>query len=291
MEYLKLMRIKHYIKNFLIFLPLFFSKEILYDLNKLIYVILGFVCFSFASSIIYIINDICDAPKDRLHETKKNRPIASGKISIKKALCLIIFLAISTIILLVIVGKKINYFGSVYIFIYMVLNLFYSFGFKNFPIVDIAILAFGFLLRLMFGGFLAGVEISNWLYLTVMSMAFYLGLGKRRNEIVKQGKAGKTRKVLEKYNKDFLDKMMYVCLGITIVFYSLWSVDERVISIVGNNYLIWTVPVVILICMKYSLIIENDSDGDPVEVLLNDKLLLLFVVLYIILLFIMLYCL
>lgn len=289
MDYLKLMRIKHYIKNFLIFLPLFFSKEIINDINKLLYVFIGFLSFCFISSIVYIINDIFDAPNDRLHETKKSRPIASGKVSVKNAIVLIIILIFLSSILLIFVGNSLNYYGIIYGLMYLVINFLYSFGLKNIPIVDVAILVSGFLIRLMFGGFLATVEISNWLYLTVMSMAFYLGLGKRRNEIIRQGETGKTRKVLEMYNKEFLDKMMYVFLGMTIVFYSLWSVDNNVISIVENNYLVWTVPVVILICMKYSLIIENDSDGDPVEVLLNDKLLLLFVCMYIILMFIILY--
>ena len=139
--------------------------------------------------------------------------------------------------------------------------------------MDIAILVSGFLLRVLYGSEIMGIEISNWLYLTVISMSFYLGLGKRRNELVKSTE-GTTRKVLQFYNHSFLDKNMYMCLALTITFYSLWSVDPLTISRIGNSNLFWTVPLVILICMKYSLTIEGNSDGDPVEVVFRDKTLL-----------------
>ena len=101
--------------------------------------------------------------------------------------------------------------------------------------------------------------------------AFYFALGKRRNEWIKYG-ASDTRKVLKAYNKSFLNSMMYMCLALTVVFYSMWTVDSG--QAVGSIPLIWTVPIVLLICMKYSLVIESDSDGDPVEVLIHDKVLL-----------------
>lgn len=267
MEYLKLMRIKHYIKNFLIFLPLFFSKEIINNVEKLLYVFIGFLSFCFVSSIVYIINDIFDAPKDRLHETKKYRPIASGKVSVKNAIVLIIVLIFLSSISLIFVGNFLNYFGIIYVLIYLTINFLYSFGLKNVPIVDVAILVSGFLIRLMFGGFLATVEISNWLYLTVMSMAFYLGLGKRRNELIKNG--SETRGVLKYYTKNFLDKNMYMFLAITIVFYALWC-NANV-----NSYIIWTVPIVILILLKYNMNIEKDTYGDPIEIIYSDKVILL----------------
>ena len=123
-----------------------------------------------------------------------------------------------------------------------------------------------------------GIEISKWLYLTIIAMSFYLGLGKRRNELLKQ--KGNSRKVLKYYNQGFLDKNMYMCLALTIAFYSLWSVDPITIERVSNTDLVWTVPFVILICMKYSLNIEGNSDGDPVEVVLKDKALLAMLAIY-----------
>ena len=117
------------------------------------------------------------------------------------------------------------------------------------------------------------------MYLTVMSGAFYMGLGKRRNEVIKQG--DKARKVLEKYNKEFLDKFMYVCLVLSIVFYSLWTIDGQTIERVGSNYMIWTIPLLMIILMKYSLIIEGDSYGDPVDVLIKDRFLIVLVLLFV----------
>ena len=145
---------------------------------------------------------------------------------------------------------------------------------KNIPLIDITILVSGFLIRVLYGGAVINVEISNWLYLTVISMAFYLVIGKRRNEVINYKKS--TRKVLKYYSKEFLDKNMYMCLALAIIFYSLWTMDYQI----GNTMLVWTVPIVILICMKYSMTIEIGGDGDPIEVVYSDKMLLFLIILY-----------
>ena len=277
-KYLKLLRIKHYIKNLLICFPLIFSKEV--NLATISIVILGFISFSLSSSIIYIINDIMDVEKDRNHPTKKNRPIASGQISIKKAIIIAILLIIIVVGITTYLSMN-NKFISTYIIAYILINLGYSLGLKNKPLIDIAILASGFLIRVFYGGALINIEVSSWLYLTILSIAFYLGLGKRRNELIYNQNADKksssTREVLKYYNKDFLDKNMYMCLAITIVFYSLWCKDMP-----SSKYMMWTIPIVMLICMKYSLNIESNQigGGDPVEVLLKDKVLIGLVLLY-----------
>ena len=280
-KYIKLIRIKHYIKNFLIFLPLIFSRNI--NATNILLSILGFISFSFASSIIYIINDIRDKEKDKNHPTKKNRPIAAGTISITNALIVATLLLIITIAILIYLSTF-NKFISIYIITYILINIMYSFGLKNIPLLDVFILALGFLIRVLYGGALINVEVSNWLFLTVLSISFYLGLGKRRNELIAQEKTGNTtRNVLKYYNKEFLDKNMYMCLSMTIIFYSLWCQD------LNSDYIMWTIPIVLLICMKYSLNIESNSSGDPVEVLLKDKILILLVGIYAFAIFLTLY--
>lgn len=279
MEYIKLMRVKHWIKNLLIFFPIIFSGQFVWKIEEILNYILGFLAFSFVCSIVYIINDIVDAPKDRLHEQKKNRPIASGKIKIPNAILFLIILLICAIGISIYLLNNTSYLVLVFLLGYLIINLAYSFKLKNYPIIDVTIIALGFLIRTIYGGFLADIEISNWLYLTVLSMAFYLALGKRRNEIIK---STETRNVLTLYTKDFLDKNMYVCLALTIAFYALWATDITTIANIGNNLLIWTVPLVIIICMKYSLDIEQGKSGDPVEVLLKDKLLMFLVFIYMI---------
>lgn len=283
MNYIKLMRPKHYMKNFLVFLPLLFSGNF-FDKSNIITCLLGFVCFSLLASTIYIINDIRDKDKDKKHKTKCNRPIASGKISVKNAIIFDILLII--IIAFVCMFGKFNLLSICLVILYFIINLVYSFGAKNVPILDIVILVSGFFIRVLFGATLLNITVSNWLYLTVIAISFYLGLGKRRNEIIKSG--AKSRKVLEYYNKDFLDKNMYMCLTMAIVFYSLWTTDSAVV-LKNNNLLIWTVPIVIIIAMKYSMNIEGNSDGDPVEVIMKDKILILLGLIYVISLFVILY--
>ena len=284
-NYLKLMRVHHYLKNVLIFLPLFFSQN-LFNVSLLKNALLGFLSFSILSSIVYIVNDIQDVEKDRKHPKKCKRPIASGAVSVKEAYILAIVIAV--------IGMCLNYLACginikawILVFVYLGLNFAYSMGFKNLPIIDITILVSGFLIRLLYGSAVTGIEVSKWLYLTVISMSFYLGLGKRRNELKIQG--SETRKVLKYYNHDFLDKNMYMCLGLTIVFYSLWCVDSTTIERYSNSNLVWTVPLVMLICMKYSLNVEGESDGDPVSVLLNDKILIGMIFLYSIIVLFMIY--
>lgn len=283
MSYIKLMRPKHYIKNFLVFLPLLFSG-MFFDKNNILTCLLGFICFSLLASTIYIINDIKDKDKDKMHKTKCNRPIASGKVSVKNAIILDILLI--TIIVLICILGNFNALSISLALLYFILNLIYSFGAKNIPILDIIILVSGFFIRVLFGATLLNITVSNWLYLTVIAISFYLGLGKRRNEIIKSGV--NYRKVLKYYNKDFLDKNMYMCLTMTIVFYSLWTTDS-VIVLKNNNLLIWTVPLIIIIAMKYSMNIEGDSDGDPVEVIMKDKVLIALGLIYMISLFVILY--
>jgi len=276
-SYLKLMRIKHYIKNLLIFLPLIFSLSF-YNTSYVITTLVGFILFSLTCSVVYIINDINDVEKDRNHPEKCTRPIASGDVKIKEAYVLAIFIV--AIVIAIGIIAKIAYQALAVLLVYILLNIAYSKKLKNIPLIDIIILVLGFILRVIYGAIIINVAVSNWLYLTIISFSFYLSLGKRRNEMQKseENKAS-TREVLKYYTKNFLDKNMYMCLALTIVFYAMWCVDTINIEKFGNN-LIFTVPLLMIICMKYSSIIEGDSYGDPVEVLLADKILIGLVVLY-----------
>ena len=283
-HYLKLMRVHHYIKNFLVFAALACSGQ-LFHLEKLTAGIAAFIAFCMVSSVVYIINDIRDVEKDRKHPTKCKRPIAAGTVSVKSAWGLAIIL-----MLIAIACNCLTFHvtSTMLLVLYLVLNLAYSFGLKNVPIVDVTILVAGFLIRILYGAFVTEITISNWLYLTVIALAFYFALGKRRNEL-KQIGDGETRQVLKAYPVNFLDKNMGMCLTLANVFYALWSMDEKTMSFYNNEYLIFTVPIVLLITMKYSLDIEGESDGDPVEVLLHDKVLLTLCVLYLAVMFVILY--
>ena len=283
-HYLKLMRVHHYIKNFLVFAALACSGQ-LFNLEKLKTGIAAFISFCMISSVVYIINDICDVEKDRKHPTKCKRPIAAGTVSVRSAWRLAIILLL---IAVACNGLNFHVTSTLLLALYLILNLAYSFGLKNVPIIDVTILVAGFLIRILYGAFVTEITISNWLYLTVSALAFYFALGKRRNEVKQIGDVG-TRQVLKAYPVNYLDKNMGMCMTLANVFYALWSMDKNTMSFYNSEYLIFTVPIVLLITMKYSLNIEGESDGDPVEVLLHDKVLLTLCVLYLVVMFVILY--
>ena len=142
------------------------------------------------------------------------------------------------------------------------------------------ILASGFVIRVFYGGAITGVVISKWLYLVIVTGSLYMGLGKRRNELRAQTD---TREVLKFYKEGFLDKNMYVCVALVNVFYALWSIE------MPNPKIIWTFPFFLVLMMCYSLDVEGDSDGDPVEVIIQDKFLVGILIVYVICIFVFLY--
>lgn len=283
--YLKLLRVKHYIKNLLVFVALACSGKLFTPPAYFLSSLIGFGAFCAVSSAVYIVNDIQDRDKDRLHPTKRDRPIAAGTISVKRAWTIMAILLLTAAVLDLLVF---HWTSTALLALYLVMNLAYSMGLKNVPILDITILAAGFLIRILYGAIITDITISNWLYLTVLVLAVYFALGKRRNELKQLGGSG-TRQVLAAYPVGFLDKSMGMCLTLANVFYALWSMDEQTVTHYHSKYLIFTVPIVLLITLKYSLDIEGDSDGDPVEVLLHDRVLLLLCVLYLGAMFLILY--
>ena len=278
-QYLKLIRVKHWLKNGLVFLPLFFSIN-LCNIHSLSLCFLAFVIFSLSSSVVYVLNDMADVEKDKLHPIKKKRPLASGAISMAQAKIVIVILCILIAFMMgLLYWNDPNCFIVLIPIVYIILNLLYSKWLKHISIIDVVILVSGFVLRVMYGGVVVDVVVSKYLYLMIIFGSFYLGFGKRRNEMIKNGK--KSRKVLEAYNQAFLDKNMYVCLALAIVSYSLWCVDPMTIARTGHDYLFWTIPILMVILQLYSLNIEGSSHGDPIEVVLSDKRLLVVIVLYI----------
>lgn len=265
--FIGLLRVKHWIKNGLIFLPIIFNGS-LFSIQKLYTVFLGAIIFSICASLVYVINDIRDVEKDRLNTRKKHRPLASGRIRIRSAILVVAVVFVLAIMLGVVVNLSVM--SWVYLGIYLAINIVYSFGAKDIPIVDITILTAGFVLRVLFGAEVVGVGVSSWLYLSVLAGALYLGLGKRRGELLSEGTG--SRKVNKYYTIEFLDKNMYVSITLLFVFYSLWAVGPGSVH-THNAYL--TIPLLIIVFMLYSLTIEkSSSSGDPVEVLTSNRLLL-----------------
>lgn len=274
MKYINLMRLKHWIKNILVLFPLVFSGNLL-EREKCVGTILGLVSFCLASSAIYIVNDLRDIDSDRMHNVKKNRPLASGDVSKVQGMFLIVLLLICITVICLF-----NRSGWIYVVIYFFINLLYSYGMKNIPIVDVVILVAGYIIRLLYGGVLAGTGVSEWMLLTVMMASFFLGFGKRRGEYIEYGE--EARKSLKGYSRAFLDNSVNMFLTLTIIFYSLTCLDkESGVARQGVNML-WTVPVVIIVCLRYTMRMESDDNcgGDPVEIVMHDPVLMILIGFY-----------
>jgi 4-hydroxybenzoate polyprenyltransferase len=269
-----LLRPHPYITNLLLFLPLFSAGQAV-DFPLLLHCFIGFVAFSALSSGVYIFNDISDLESDRAHPVKKNRPLARGAVKLQTALILMV--------LCVAVAAAVNAFipkAGVLSWImlggYLIGNVLYSEWLKHIAILDFLLLSAFYLIRLYYGAVITGITVSSYLYFTVLTASLYLGIGKRRNEI----KSGFTaRDVLKKYTDAFLDKMMYLCLTCTIVFYSLWC--QRISEQMDSFLVLISIPLVLCIFMRYSLLIETSDEGDPVNLVMRDKPLILLCILYV----------
>ena len=269
-KYLELIRVKHWIKNFLIFLPMVCSKTI--SLQTILVTFVGYLSFSFACSFIYVINDIKDIEKDKLHPRKKNRPLPSGLVSIKSAYVIAIVMLILSIVTNCLISNSILSTSLYILLSYIIINILYSCGLKNMAIIDVFLLSSGFILRVYYGGSLINIEVSNWLFLTIMCASLFLSLGKRKKELIVNKN---TRVSLKEYNEKFLNSFQYIFLGCMFIFYSLWTVEQN------NKYLVFTIPLLLCIFMKYSLLLEKEDEGDPTTILYSNKMLVLLCFVYV----------
>lgn len=285
MKFLRLCRLEHWIKNLLVVLPPFFLG-VVFEREIFIRLVPAFLSFSFAASAIYVINDIVDSERDSMHPTKRSRPIASGEVSKRTAALLAIALAVASFVAAPFANSP--YLAAFVIASYIGTNVAYSLRFKETPLVDIFILAFGFVFRVFYGGFFFGTPISSWMFLCVFSGALYFACGKRRAELLRLGSNTQSRSVLRAYNSRFLDAHYYMFCALAILFYCLWTITRTDQRAVGKLAL--TIPVMFFIVARYNLLIEKGStEGDPVPVLLHDKWLIASLVLFVALNFVVLY--
>ena len=260
--YIKEMRLKSWIKNIFVFIPLVFSLG-LFHVDKLLVAFIAFVAFCLASSAVYVFNDIFDADKDAAHPVKQKRPIASRVITRRKAAVFAATLAGAGIA----VSLAVNLLTGMLIIGYLALNLIYTLWLKHKPIVDCFCIATGFILRVYAGGAAIGYSVSAWLFLTMVAMSLFMAFGKRSGELIKVDNFT-TREVLKCYNLSFLRGMIFACAGMSVVFYALWTMYR-------SSIMIYTVPLIIFIVSKYLLRIHcNDSHSDPTTVIFEDKSLL-----------------
>jgi 4-hydroxybenzoate polyprenyltransferase len=276
-KYLIEMRPKAWLKNIFVFVPLVFSLQ-LFDISKLSAAVTVFIAFCLISSSVYIYNDVCDAHKDALHPIKYRRPVASGMIGKPAA----IVFAIACAALGLVIAVAVNYIACLMAVAYLAVNLFYSLFLKHKPIFDVFCISAGFVLRTLAGGFATNAPVSDWLFLTIVALSLFMAFGKRRGEIIRTAEEVR-REVLKSYDLAYLNGMTFVCAGLSIVFYGLWTMFR------GMN-MIYTVPVIIFIVCRYLLIVfDNQSHGDPTSVIFSDFVILASCAVYAILTVILLY--
>lgn len=272
-KYLKLLRIEQWVKNLFVFAPLFFSGNGL-NVDLLIKSIFAFVIFSFAASCIYIINDYIDIEQDKKHPQKKNRPLASGKISKKAALLTLSFLILLDLVL---IYFSYHYFHqniwqfSIIILLYFLMNIVYTFRLKHVAIVDVCIISIGFVLRVFAGGYITGIYISQWAILLTFVLALVLAIGKRRGELINAQISGKTRKALDGYNVQFADIALSISVTLAIVSYLMFTTTPEVQSRFGIK-VFYTVIFVVFAFLRYlqQTLVYNKTES-PTKIVYKDR--------------------
>ena len=273
---LRLLRVKNYIKNLLIFLPFIFAGLIETFDSNYVTMLIGFIAFCFASSFIYIINDYVDIEKDRLHPKKCNRPLASGAIKPSTAIVIVIIL---TLAMLGIMFYLRNLSALIWIGIYIVLNILYSLWLKKIPVVDITVLSLFFVIRIYYGAALINVPVSIYLFMTVFFVALMMGANKRKKE---KTTSESCRDTLSLYSDDFLSKLSWISMGLGIAFYAIWIISGTN-TLINHAVMVISIVFVFFILVDYQYTLEKTDDGNPVDLLLSNKSLLLSSIAYVIL--------
>jgi len=272
-KYLKLLRVEQWVKNFFVFIPLFFSGNITHP-NFFVKSVFAFIVFSLIASSIYILNDYKDIEADQKHPEKKDRPLANGSISKTTALFLFTTL-ISAVAMLVFFGQE--YFHknlwkfAVIIGSYFIMNLAYTFRLKHVAIVDIFIIAIGFVLRVLAGGYATGIKISQWAILLTFVLALVLAVGKRRGELINAAISGKTRKALDGYNVQFADIVLSISVTLAIICYLMFTLTPEVQERFGVR-VFYTVLFVVFAFLRYlqQTLVYNKTES-PTKIVYKDR--------------------
>lgn len=261
-------RAHQYVKNLFIFLPLFFAARIT-EFELLAHAAVAFVAFCLTASAVYTFNDLRDLKEDRLHPKKKNRPVASGAISISQAVVLMVLLFVAGFALM----ASLSLHAVGILAAYTIINLAYSIKLKHVAILDVAIIAAGFVLRLFIGSAVTDIPLSMWIVVITFLLALFMALAKRRDDVLIFEDTGqKTRRVIDGYNLRFLDTAMAIMASVVIVAYTMYTTSPEVVARIHSQYLYLTSLFVILGVMRYLQIafVLKDS-GSPTKIVLKDR--------------------
>ncbi len=269
-NYVTLLRPQQWVKNLFIFLPAFFAGR-LSDLGLLSKTFVPFISLCLLASAIYIFNDVRDRDTDRAHPKKRDRPIASGRVSVAAALVLAFFLCAAGLALVLGLGLSVAAPAG----LYLVINLAYSLGLKHVPVLDIFIVSAGYVIRILIGGAVGHVPISMWIVIMTFLLALLLAFAKRRDDVLIFEESGvKTRKALDGYTLSFIDAAMMIMAAVNIVSYIMYTVSAEVIAKFHTEKLYLTTLFVILGILRYLQLTHVEKrSGSPTEILYKDRLI------------------
>jgi len=277
---IRLLRPKQWIKNFFVFAPLIFSLS-LFESSLELEALRAFASFCLTASAVYIINDIRDVDADRAHPEKKTRPIAAGTISTGQALIVLTVLIIMTAI--IVTGMNIRFIAV--LLSYLLLNVAYSFKLKEVVLLDVFIIAAGFMMRVLGGAYAIDVQVSSWIVLCTLFIALFLGFAKRRGEIVLSDTKGAVseRKVLVAYQVGFVDQMLTIAAAGTVISYALYTVANRTLEVLGTDKMIYTTVFVLYGMFRYLYLIHTSgATENPTNAVTADPTIVVTGILWII---------
>lgn len=290
-EYLKLLRVGQWVKNLFVFTALFFSGNIT-NSDLFLKSLFAFFVFSFTASTIYIINDYSDIESDKKHPEKKFRPLASGAVSKTAAKGLMVFL-IALVIAMIAAGEfyfKINIWKfAVIIATYFVMNIAYTFKLKHVAIIDVTIIAVGFVLRVLAGGYITGIIVTQWAVLLTFVLALVLAIGKRRGELINAQISGKTRRALDGYNVQFADIALSMSCTLVIVCYLMFTLSPEVQQ-KFHPRVFYTVIFVVFAILRYlqQTLVYNKTES-PTKIVYKDRYIQVTLVLWLIVFLLQIY--
>ena len=275
MNILKILRPHQWVKNTFIFIPLFFGGS-LFDMADWTSSLVAFVAFSFAASAIYSINDIVDVEADKKHPKKCKRPIAAGLVSKRQASLLAIILAIAALALPFLLN---NWMLSVVIALYLAMNLCYCIRLKHYAIIDVCLVALGFVMRIVAGGVATDIVLSRWIVMMTFLLTLFLSFAKRRDDVLIMNETGMApRKNTSRYNLTFVNQAITITGGVMLVCYIMYTVSPEVIERFNSPNLYMTSFFVILGLLRYiQLTVVDERSGEPTRLVLSDHLIQLII--------------
>lgn len=268
---IRLIRPHQWVKNLVVLLPVFFGGALLH-IESVYAGLVTALCFSFAASSIYCLNDIVDVEDDRQHPVKCHRPLASGAISIAQGYILMFSMFVLSMLSTFLLRQSQLETASVILF-YWLLNIAYCLKLKQYAIIDVCVVSFGFVLRILAGGYATSIHLSKWIVLMTFLLMLFLSFAKRRDDVVRMNETGHApRQNTIRYNLTFINQAITITSSVTLVCYIMYTVSPETIHNFHTDYLYLTSVFVLVGLLRYiQIAVVDKRSGDPTKVMLHDR--------------------